>query len=119
MKLSKLFGRSRKWIRSGKQLPKESGSYLVCFADEDDPDATCCIVDYYRKGQIMFYRRSQVEGSPEEKILDLITNDELAVHADQDGFYSRCDEKAWLVKPEFWMKLPQPPEGFTWFRSDP
>lgn len=98
--------------------PMQTGRYLVIFCDPDHKDKGFPdVCDWFEKGDVILCKRSQLDGTPEERLLDSILNPDLQVKADMSWFYcihdGDDDEYAWKVKPTYWAEYPEFPEGVT------
>lgn len=103
------------WKDAKKVSPDEKGRYLCLYLEEETGLCIAEVTDYYHEGDLILYKTSKIEGTPEERILDTIMNPENELRAEADGWYEESEETVWPVYPDYWMYLPEPPEHLEYW----
>ena len=101
-------------INDERDFPKKSGRYLTITTNPSaDDEGFMEISDFFKKDDVILTKSSQIDGTPEERLLDTLFNPDLEVRAEEDGFYalSATDEHYWRVYPAYWAEKPEFPDG--------
>jgi hypothetical protein len=108
------------WIKYADAKPARSGVYLTIGGIDSDGICYPCSCEYYEQGAVIFYKRPDPAGTAEERLIQAIMDESLAVRAPAAGFYevSVDEETCWSVIPDYWCALPEPPEGLTYYTPE-
>ena len=111
------------WHNLKKDPPKKAGQYLVFIDVIGCNDLFVSVEHYFMKGDFICTIDSDKE-TPEERLKDFIFNEDLELHAWQDGFYKLSNTSfnaEWDKTLNFnraydvyWSELPDPPKGKIW-----
>jgi hypothetical protein len=103
------------WKPYPKNVPEKSGYYLVLYEADNNGNYTgACVEKYYNKGDFINIMPSDINGTPEERLIDSLNN--RTVYVEKPGFYTSGEDSNgliidWEVKPLYWTELPEPPNG--------
>ena len=103
------------WKKCENEMPVNPGMYLLCFGKA--PARTCFIDvgEFHPKGTVVFHKFP--EHNPNELSMENLYRslfESEPQYAPEDAFYAYDDNHFWFLRPDYWMKIPDAPDGMDW-----